>query len=79
MIMAATKIHLIKTILRKIIDDVCNGDKTDDKIYITDTPVQRRKTLIFQRIITSIGKISWKEMLKEIRKTMLNLKVWVLK
>ena len=41
--MAATKIHLIKTILRKIIDDVCNGDKTDDKIYITDTPVQRRK------------------------------------
>ena len=60
--MAATKIHLIKTILRKIIDDVCNGDKTDDKIYITDTPVQRRKTLIFQRIITSIGKISWKEM-----------------
>lgn len=79
MIMAATKIHLIKTILRKIIDDVCNGDKTDDKICITDTPVQRRKTLIFQRIITNIGKISWKEMLKEIRKTMLNLKVWVLK
>ena len=33
--MAVTKIHPIKTTLKKAIDYICNGDKTDDEIYIT--------------------------------------------
>lgn len=33
--MAVTKIHLIKTTLKKAIDYICNGDKTDDEIYVT--------------------------------------------
>ena len=33
--MAVTKIHPIKTTLKKAIDYICNGDKTDDKSYIT--------------------------------------------
>lgn len=33
--MAVTKIHPIKTILKKAIDYICNGDKTDDEIYVT--------------------------------------------
>lgn len=33
--MAATKIHPIKTTLKKAIDYICNGDKTDDEIYVT--------------------------------------------
>ena len=28
--MAVTKIHPIKTTLKKAIDYICNGDKTDD-------------------------------------------------
>ena len=34
-IMAVTKIHPIKTTLKKAIDYICNGDKTDDEIYVT--------------------------------------------
>jgi len=33
--MAVTKIHLIKTTLKKAIDYICNGDKTDDEVYVT--------------------------------------------
>ena len=33
--MAVTKIHPIKTTLKKAIDYICNGDKTDNKIYVT--------------------------------------------
>ena len=33
--MAVTKIHPIKTTLRKAIDYICNGDKTDGEIYVT--------------------------------------------
>ncbi|MCD8212832.1 MAG: relaxase/mobilization nuclease domain-containing protein [Campylobacter sp.] len=33
--MAATKIHPIKITLKKAIDYICNGDKTDDEIYVT--------------------------------------------
>ena len=33
--MAITKIHPIKTTLKKAIDYICNGDKTDDEIYVT--------------------------------------------
>ena len=32
--MAVTKIHPIKTTLKKAIDYICNGDKTDDEIYV---------------------------------------------
>ena len=37
--MAVTKIHPIKTTLKKAIDYICNGDKTDDEIYVTTHPV----------------------------------------
>jgi len=33
--MAVTKIYPIKTTLKKAIDYICNGDKTDDEIYVT--------------------------------------------
>ena len=33
--MAVTKIHPIKTTLKKAIDYICNGDKTDNEIYVT--------------------------------------------
>ena len=33
--MAVTKIHPIKTTLKKAIYYICNGDKTDDEIYVT--------------------------------------------
>ena len=33
--MAVTKIHPIKTTLKKAIDYICNDDKTDDEIYVT--------------------------------------------
>lgn len=33
--MAVTKIHPIKTTLKKAIGYICNGDKTDDEIYVT--------------------------------------------
>ena len=33
--MAVTKIHPIKSTLKKAIDYICNGDKTDDEIYVT--------------------------------------------
>ncbi|HEL0750008.1 TPA: hypothetical protein TUY23_001888 [Streptococcus equi subsp. zooepidemicus] len=33
--MAVTKIHPIKTTLKKAIVYICNGDKTDDEIYVT--------------------------------------------
>ena len=33
--MAVTKIHPIKTTLKKAIDYICNGDKTNDEIYVT--------------------------------------------
>ena len=33
--MAVTKMHPIKTTLKKAIDYICNGDKTDDEIYVT--------------------------------------------
>lgn len=33
--MAVTKIHPIKTTLKKAIDYICNGDKTDSEIYVT--------------------------------------------
>ena len=33
--MAVTKIHPIKTTLKKAIDYICNRDKTDDEIYVT--------------------------------------------
>ena len=33
--MAVTKIHPIKTTLKKAINYICNGDKTDDEIYVT--------------------------------------------
>ena len=33
--MAVTKIHPIKTTLKKAIDYICNGDKTDGEIYVT--------------------------------------------
>lgn len=33
--MAVTKIHSIKTTLKKAIDYICNGDKTDNEIYVT--------------------------------------------
>lgn len=35
--MAVTKIHSIKTTLKKAIDYICNGDKTDDEIYVLPT------------------------------------------
>ena len=33
--MAVTKIHPIKSTLKKAIDYICNGDKTDNEIYVT--------------------------------------------
>lgn len=33
--MAVTKIHPIKTTLKKAIDYICNADKTDNEIYVT--------------------------------------------
>ena len=33
--MAVTKIHPIKSTLKKAIDYICDGDKTDDEIYVT--------------------------------------------
>ncbi len=33
--MTVTKIHPIKTTLKKAIDYICNGDKTDSEIYVT--------------------------------------------
>lgn len=33
--MAVTKIHPIETTLKKAIDYICNGDKTDNEIYVT--------------------------------------------
>lgn len=33
--MAVTKMNPIKTALKKAIDYICNGDKTDDEIYVT--------------------------------------------
>ena len=33
--MAVTKVHPIKTTLKKAIDYICNGNKTDDEIYVT--------------------------------------------
>ena len=33
--MVVTKIHPIKTTLKKAIDYICNGDKTDNEIYVT--------------------------------------------
>ena len=33
--MAITKIHSIKTTLKKAIEYICNEDKTDDEIYVT--------------------------------------------
>lgn len=33
--MAVTKTHPIKTILKKAIDYICNGDKTHYEIYVT--------------------------------------------
>ena len=33
--MSVTKIHPIKTTLKKAIDYICNGDKTDDEIHVT--------------------------------------------
>lgn len=33
--MAVTKIHPIKTTLKKAIDYICNGDKTNDEIHVT--------------------------------------------
>ncbi len=33
--MAVTKIHPIKITLKKAIDYICNGDKTDNEIYVT--------------------------------------------
>ena len=33
--MAVTKIHPIKSTLKKAIDYIYNGDKTDDEIYVT--------------------------------------------
>ena len=33
--MAVTKIYPIKITLKKAIDYICNGDKTDDEIYVT--------------------------------------------
>ena len=33
--MAVTKIHPIKTTLKKAIDYICNGDKTNNEIYVT--------------------------------------------
>ena len=33
--MAVTKIHPIKSTLKKAIDYICNGDKTDGEIYVT--------------------------------------------
>ncbi|XVG98809.1 relaxase/mobilization nuclease domain-containing protein [Eubacteriales bacterium KG127] len=33
--MAVTKIHPIKTTLKNAIDYICNGDKTDNEIYVT--------------------------------------------
>ena len=33
--MAVTKIHPIKSTLKNAIDYICNGDKTDDEIYVT--------------------------------------------
>ena len=33
--MTVTKIHPIKTTLKKAIDYICNGDKTNDEIYVT--------------------------------------------
>ena len=53
--------------------------KTDDKIYITDTPVQRRKNANIPKNNHEYWKNKLEGNVKEIRKTMLNLKVWVLK
>ena len=33
--MAVTKIHPIKTTLKKSIDYICNKDKTDEEVYVT--------------------------------------------
>lgn len=41
--MAVTKIHPIKTTLKKAIDYICNGDKTDDEIYVTTHLCSREK------------------------------------
>ncbi|OOR97120.1 relaxase [Canicola haemoglobinophilus] len=42
--MAVTKIHPIKTTLKKAIDYICNGDKTDDEIYVTTYLCSRENT-----------------------------------
>ena len=42
--MAVTKIHTIKTTLKKAIDYICNGDKTDDEIYVTTHLCSRENT-----------------------------------
>nr|WP_198926638.1 relaxase/mobilization nuclease domain-containing protein [Campylobacter pinnipediorum] len=33
--MAVTKIHPIKSTLKKAIDYICNGDKTDEEIFVS--------------------------------------------
>ncbi len=33
--MAVTKIHPIKSPLKKAIDYICNGDKTDEEIFVS--------------------------------------------
>ena len=50
--MAVTKIHPIKTTLKKAIDYICKGDKTDDEIYVTTHLCSREnahKNLSLQR------------------------------
>ena len=42
--MAVTKTHPIKTILKKAIDYICNGDKTHDEIYVTTHLCSRENT-----------------------------------
>ncbi|MDU4203180.1 MAG: hypothetical protein E7I13_05540 [Negativicoccus succinicivorans] len=42
--MVVTKIHPIKTTLKKAIDYICKGDKTDDEIYVTTRLCSRENT-----------------------------------
>lgn len=39
--MAVTKMNPIKTALKKAIDYICNGDKTDDEIYVTTCAAEK--------------------------------------
>ena len=47
--MAVTKIHPIKTTLKKAMDYICNGDKTDDEKHICAAEKMLIRNLNLQR------------------------------